>query len=96
MCTVVYALNDIKEARKYCNEALNIIEKEKHPNKEVISDIYAMMGYINFDYYNNKDITIEYDNENKKISWLIKICLLLWLKLALEIMKNKKIVILGQ
>ena len=67
MCTVVFELNDYKNARKYCNEALNIIEKEKHPDKELSSDIYAMMGYINSDYYKNTDVTLDYYNLAKKL-----------------------------
>ena len=67
MCSVVFQLNDFKSAKKYCNQALNIIEKEKHPDKELSSDIYAMMGYINSDYYNNTDVTLDYYNIAKSL-----------------------------
>lgn len=67
MCLATFYLNDAKEAKKYCLSGLNILDKEKHPDKELKSDINALIGNIYSNYYKNTDITFDYFNSAKQM-----------------------------
>ncbi len=60
MCTAVFYFHDFKQAKAYCNSALNILDAQKHPDKELKSDIIMQMGNIYSDYYKNTDVTFDY------------------------------------
>jgi len=67
MCKVTFLLRDDQNAKLYCKSALNYIEKEKHPDKELQSNIYAMLGSLYLTVYHNNDITFEYLNQAKEL-----------------------------
>ncbi len=60
MCKITLELNDSENARKYCKQALNEIEKEKNPDYELKSEILSTNGDIYSTVYRNSDITFDY------------------------------------
>ena len=58
MCVAVFYLHDLKQAKAYCNGALNILDTEKQPDKEFKSDVLMQLGNIYSDYYKNTDVTL--------------------------------------
>ncbi len=67
MCKVTYLLRDDDNAKLYCKEALNYIEKEKNPDLELKSNILSMLGSIYSTVYHNNDISFEYLNGAKEM-----------------------------
>ncbi len=67
MCKVIYMLKDDYNAKLYCKEALNYIEREKNPDLELKSGIFQMLGNIYAAAYHNNDITFEYLNKAKAL-----------------------------
>ncbi|MBQ9246496.1 hypothetical protein IJ182_09545 [bacterium] len=66
MCHITFALNDFSTAKKYCKEALKEIEKDKHPDYELKSDVLAAMGELYLVANNNYDIVFDYLNKARE------------------------------
>lgn len=65
MCKVTYYLNDDIASKKFCKEALNLIDREKNPDVELRSDILSMVGNLYANVYRNTDMTFDYYNQAK-------------------------------
>lgn len=63
MCKVTYYLRDMKTAKMYCSNALNISDADKNADSELRSLILSMTGNIYSGSYRNTDITLEYYKE---------------------------------
>lgn len=67
MCKVTFLLRDDDNAKIYCKSALNVIEKEKNPDLELKSNIFAMLGSLYSTVYHNNSITVDYLNQAKEL-----------------------------
>ena len=66
MCKLTFLLRDDDSAKTYCKSALKEIDKQKHLDYELKSEILSMMGNVYSLAFHNNDIAFEYYNQAKE------------------------------